>query len=196
MALPGEYMVKIRYNGEEQTQSLRLKNDPRFTIDSEMMRTNYQTAKEAQKLRKTITSAGEKIEETKKAIQTVMAYGRNDKSSQIRDLVKAAKALDKKLNDLSEKLNPTPPRQGIADRSAGLRSQVIRAVMGITRAGIYPITEAAHVKYEKTKVQAAAFLEEMNMFYQTDLENFKKSMQESGFSLFKPFEKLEIESTE
>ncbi len=107
--------------------------------------------------------------------------------------MKAARALEAKLNELSEALNPTPPKQGIADRSAGLRTQVMRAVSGITRAGHEPISQAAEVRYEKVKKRAEAFLEKFNNVYQTDVENFKKLLKESDFSLFKPFKPLNLE---
>ena len=45
----------------------------------------------------------------------------------------------------------------IADRSAGLRSQVMQVVMGMSRAGIHPISQAARVKYEKIKVEVEGF---------------------------------------
>ena len=69
----------------------------------------------------------------------------------------------------------------------------MRAMMMIVRAGDEPIRQAAKAKYEKVKVKVDAFLEKLNEFYQTDVENFKKLLEESGFSLFKPFEPLELE---
>jgi photosystem II stability/assembly factor-like uncharacterized protein len=191
--LPGEYTVKIKYDDQEVSQSLIVKSDPRLDVDLEVLKANYEMGKKAQQLSTAITDAGKQLEETKKAVKTVMETARAKDTPKAEELMKAARDLEAKLKELSEALNPTPPKQGIADRSAGLRSQVRRAMMMITRAGIEPISQAAKVKYDKVKVKADAFLKKFNEVYQTDVENFKKLLEESGFSLFKPFKPLELE---
>ena len=192
-ALPGEYTVKIKYDGQEVSQKFTVKTDPRIDVDLDVLKANYERGKKAQSLSNTINSAGQQIDETKKAIQTVVTAARTVRSPKTRDLMKAARGLEAKLNELSEALNPTPPKQGIADRSAGLRTQVMRAVSGISRAGHEPISQAAEVRYEKVKKQAEAFLEKFNGVFQTDVENFKKLLKEADFSLFKPFKPLNLE---
>jgi hypothetical protein len=67
------------------------------------------------------------------------------------------------------------------------------AVSGISGAGIEPISQAAQVRYEKVKPKVNAFLAKFNDFYQKDVENFKKMLQDSGFSLFGSFTPLKLE---
>ncbi|MGB2762985.1 MAG: hypothetical protein WBC20_01095 [Candidatus Aminicenantaceae bacterium] len=191
--LPGEYTVKIKYDGQEVSQPFTVKSDPRLEIDINVLKANYEMGKKAQQLSNTITSAGNQIEETKKAVQTVIETARASRTPKTRDLIRAARDLETKLKELSEIMNPTPPKQGIADRSAGLSSQVMQGVMMMMRAGNEPIGQAAKVKYEKSKAKAEAFLKKFNDFYQTDVENFKKLLDESGFSLFKPFKPLKLD---
>jgi len=109
-------------------------------------------------------SAQSQIDETKKGIKTVIEFARSNKKSESEDLLKAANDLDGKLKKFSETLNPTPAKQGIADRSAGLTNQVMWAVMGLTRAGMEPISQAVMVKYEKVRTKTEAFLDEFNNF--------------------------------
>jgi hypothetical protein len=90
-------------------------------------------------------------------------------------------------------LNPTPPKQGIADRSAGLRMQVMSAVRGLTRGGYEPVSEAAKVLYQKAVPAVEEFLQKVNSVYETDVENFKTMLKEADFSLFKPFKPIKIE---
>ena len=191
--LPGKYTVKIKYDDQEVSQPFSVKSDLRFEVDLDVLRANYEMGKIAQGLSNTITSAGQQIEETKKAIQTVVEAARTVRSPKTRDLMSAARELETKLNELSETLNPTPPKQGIADRSAGLNSRVMQAVMGMMRAGNEPISQAAKVMYEKAKTQVGAFLVKFNSVFQTDVENFKKLLEESDFSLFKTFKPLKLE---
>ena len=192
-ALPGQYTVKIKYEDQEASQAFELKPDPRLKVDLEILKANHDQGKEAQKLSRVITRASRQIQQTQKALQTVKENARMSRNPKMADLMKAAEALEKKLKDFLETLNPTPPKQGIADRSSGLTSQVMSAVSGITRTGIEPVSQAALVKYEKVKPLAEAFVAKLNEFYQKDVEEFKKTLQDSGFSLFGPFMPLKLE---
>jgi len=192
-ALPGEYTVKIRYDGEEVSQKFTVRYDPRIEVDMQILKANYEMGKKAQKLSDAVNSAGRQIEEARSTLKTVQEKLRQNRDPKARELGRAARELDKKLAGLAEILNPTPPKQGIADRSAGLRRQVMQAVSGITRAGHEPITQAAKVKYEKVKVKVKEFLEKCNATFETDVENFKKMLKDSGFSLFKPYEPVKID---
>jgi hypothetical protein len=109
------------------------------------------------------------------------------------DIRKAADELEKKLKELSETLSPTPPKQGIADRSTGLQSQVMGAVRSVTGAGYEPVSQAAQVQYDKVKPKAQEFIIKFNDFYQKDLEAFKKLLKDSDFSLFGPFVPLKLD---
>lgn len=192
--LPGEYTVKIKYDGQEASQSFTVKSDPRLKVSLEVLKANYKMAKAAQKLSTTIMAASRQIQETQKTVKTILEKAQADHSAKTKDLIKAAHELEAKLKELSEILNPTPPKQGINDRSTGLRSQVMQAVFMVSRTGIEPIGQAGKVKYEKVRSKVEAFLEKFNSCYQTDVENFKKLVKESGFSLFKPFKPLKLES--
>ena len=191
-ALPGEYTAKIKYDSEEVSQKFTVTFDPRIDVDMGVLEANYEAGKNAQKLSDAINSASRQIDETRNTLKTLLDHARQNRDPKNKEIMKAAQDLDKKLKDLAEILNPTPPKQGIADRSAGLRMQVMRAVSGITRAGHEPISQAAKVRYEKTKPKVEEFLQKFNTVYQTDVENFKKMLKESDFSLFKPFEPIKL----
>jgi photosystem II stability/assembly factor-like uncharacterized protein len=192
-ALPGEYTVKIKYDEEEASQKLTVAFDPRIAVDMDVLKANYDAGKNAQKLSNAINSASRQIDETRNTIKTIIDHVRQNRDPKNRDLMKAARALDKKLEDLAETLNPTPPKQGIADRSAGLRMQVMGAVRNMTRAGYEPLSQAAKVGYEKAVPKVEEFLQKLNSVYQTDVENFKNMLKDTDFSLFKPFEPIKLE---
>lgn len=62
-----------------------------------------------------INSAQRQIEDTRNTIKTLQEHARGSRTPKTRDLMKAARELDDKLKELAETLNPTPPKQGIAD---------------------------------------------------------------------------------
>jgi hypothetical protein len=144
-------------------------------------------------LSRAIQRAGRQLQQTQRALQTVKESLRTSRSPKSADILKSAGELEKKLKDLSETLNPTPAKQGMADRSSGLSSQVMSAVFGISGAGIEPVSQAAQVKFDRVKPSVEAFLSKFNDFYQKDVENFKKTLQDTGFSLFGPFTPLKLD---
>lgn len=191
--LPGKYSVKIKYEDQEASQTFEVKPDPRIRIDVEVLKANKEKARAAQRLSRTITQVTQTIQQTQKAFQTAQEFARSSRNPKTQDIIKAAKELEAKLKEFSEALNPTPPKQGMADRSAGLSAQVRSAVSLITGAGYEPVSQAAEVKYEKVKAKVNEFLAKFNDFFQKDVENFKKLLQEAGFSLFGPFTPLKID---
>ncbi len=192
--LPGIYTVKIKYdNKDEVSGTVEVKPDPRLKVDLEMLKANYATAKAAQTLSQAITDAGRRLQDTQKAIQTVLDFGRANRSPNLMNLMKAARDLESKRKALAEEMNPTPPKQGMTDRSASLNSQVMGAVGGMTGAGYEPISQAARVRYEKAKVKAATFLEKLNKFFAEDVESFKKLLKDLNFTLFSTYEPLKLE---
>jgi len=149
-------------------------------------------AKEAQKLSDVINTASQQIDGTRATLKTLQDHARQNRDPKNREIMQASRELDKKLEELAEILNPTPPKQGIADRSAGLRMQVMRATRGMS-GGHEPISQAANVRYEKAKPKVEEFLQKVNDVYKTDVENFKKLLREADFSLFKPFTQIKVE---
>jgi len=101
--------------------------------------------------------------------------------------------VEKKLKDLTETLNPTPARQGLADRSSGLLSRVNGAVGGIISAGFEPISEPARVRYEKARASFGGFLKQVNDFYEKDVAGLNKALQEAGFTLLLNYPPLKID---
>jgi hypothetical protein len=191
-ALPGEYTAKIAYDGEEVSQKFTVKYDPRIDVDMAVLKANYDTAKKAQELSDVVNTASQQIEGTRATLKTLQDHARQNRDPQNRKIMQAARELDKKLEELAEILNPTPPKQGIADRSAGLRSQVMMATRSM-RGGHQPISQAARVRYEKAIPKVEAFLQKVNAVYETDVENFKQMLKEADFSLFKPYKEIKIE---
>jgi photosystem II stability/assembly factor-like uncharacterized protein len=192
-ALPGTYTVKVKYEDQEASGTLEVKPDPRLKVDLAVLKANYDKGKAAQGLSRAIMRAGRQLQQTQKAIQTVREYARSGKNPKAGDITKAADDFEKKLKELTETFDPTPKKQGMADRSEGLNNQVMSAVFGIARAGIEPVSQAAQVKYDRVKPKAEEFLNRVNDFYEKDVENFKKVLQDSGFSLFGPVMPIKIE---
>jgi len=192
-ALPGTYMVKVKYEDQEVSGTLEVKPDPRIKVDLEVLKANYEKGKAARGIARAIIQAGRQLQQTRRAIQTVREYAKTGQNPRSDDLTKAADGLEKKLVELTEILDPTAQKQGMADRSQGLNRQVMSAVSGITGAGIEPVSQAAQTKYDKVRPRAEEFLTRVNEFYEKDVEDFKKTLQDAGFTLFAPVLPIKVE---
>jgi photosystem II stability/assembly factor-like uncharacterized protein len=191
-ALPGEYMVKIKYKDQEMSHTFNLKTDPRLKIDIKVLENNFKFAESVQNMSGILSKAEKEITDTKKLIQTIRQYAMGMRSPKTRNIMKASRELEKKLTELAEKINPdTSKIQGISDRSAGLSSQVRRVMFGAMRT-YKPVTQAVKVKYEKLKSKVDEFLKEFNKVFREEVEDFKKVVKDSEFSLFKSFTPLNI----
>jgi photosystem II stability/assembly factor-like uncharacterized protein len=193
MALPGRYTVKVKYEDQEASQTVEVKTDPRFKVDPEVLKANYEKGKQAQTLSRVIMQAARQLQQTQRSLQTVRDNLRMTRNAKAGDIRKALDDLEKKLKELTETLSPTPSRQGMADRSSGLQSQVMGAVRGLAGAGYEPVSQAAQVQYDKAKARTAEFLGPFNDFYTKDVEAFKKLLKDADFSLFAPFTPLKLD---
>lgn len=191
--LPGTYTVKIKYEDQEVSQSFEVKPDPRLKIDLEVLKTNYERAKEAQRLLRIVQMASQRLQQTERALQTIREFARSQRNQKLMESMKNVSEVEKKLKELTETLNPTPPRQGMADRSSGLMFQVMSAVSGVSGAGYEPITQPAKVKYDRVKVKLSEFLNRVNDFYQKDVAELNKTLQQVGFTLLPGYPPLKIE---
>ena len=193
-ALPGTYTVKVKYHDSEASNAFEVLNDPRLKIDPQTLKENFKMGKEVQALSSALTRARKEIGATRKLIQTIRDHGKGTKSPKWLAVKKTSAELEKKLAALSEKISPdTSKIQGISDRSAGLSSQVRMLGYAGGRSHL-PLTQAVKVKFKKVRAEVVKFMEEFNKFYAEDVAGFRSLVEESGFSLFKKFEPLNLET--
>jgi len=191
--LPGTYTAKVIYKDREVSQPFEVTFDPRVNVDRAVLEDNLEKARAAMGLSETLNEANERIQETMKVLKTLQEFLRSDTTGANRGLLRDVRGLERRLTQYAERINPTPAKQGIADRSAGLAGKVRSAAWGMAAGGIYPVSEAAMVRYENARAEMEAFLEKLNTFYADEVEKVKKALLESGFSPFKEYEPLIVQ---
>jgi photosystem II stability/assembly factor-like uncharacterized protein len=191
--LPGTYTVRLVYPGVEMKESFAVKADPRFKIDIEVWKKNNEWAAQMGDWIKAVSKANKEMQNTGKMIKTVtgLLHQQDLKPPLKKKLMKQSKELEKKLKGLANMLNPEPKKQGIADRSAGLRRRLFMVWRGANDQFL-PINQATKVAFKKTKVKLEEFVKEYNKVFSTDVEAFKKAVKESGLKLFTEFKPLSL----
>jgi photosystem II stability/assembly factor-like uncharacterized protein len=192
--LPGTYTARLKAGDTEMTRSFEVKFDPRYKPDIEILNKNNELAREMGTWIKALMKADREIKGTGDMIKTVLklAQDQDVKKEDMKKLTEKAAALEKKLKELSEKMNPESKKQGFGDRSESLRFKLWGSYRQISDS-FEPLTQAAEVGYKKTKVLVENFIKGYNTVFETDVEDFKKVVTEAGVSFFKPFKPLTLE---
>jgi len=190
-ALPGIYTVQLQYNDIKMKHSFQVYPDPRYKINLDTLKKNYTLSREIETwITKTFTALNE-IKKAEKTIKTIVDMIDKDLKNK-KEILEKAKVIKKKIKELTEIVRPDRNRQGIYDWSAPLSSKIFM-LYGSVSNEFEPLNQATQVQMEKIKKLVTSFLAEYNRFFQTDYNDFKKLVTQSGFSIFKPFNPLNLD---
>jgi photosystem II stability/assembly factor-like uncharacterized protein len=195
--LPGQYSVRLKAFGQEMTHSFTVKADPRYKIDFDAYKKNKKLKKDFEKVIKAYGKVSNGLRDSKKMVKTITAMIPNqDWDRKVKmELMKKAKNLEKKLNELSQILQPESKKQGISDRTASFRSKLFMAFRRFSYP-FEPATQATIVSLNKSKALMEDFIGKYNKVFETEVEEFRKSVDKAGFTFFKPYKPLTMEEKE
>ncbi|MBN2346418.1 MAG: hypothetical protein JXO51_08490 [Candidatus Aminicenantes bacterium] len=192
--LPGTYTARVTYGDLVEKTTITVKPDPRLEQDETGQRRSHAMATEIGSWMKSLDKVLKIVANRRKAIGTLQSFIPTGKDKEeppapeaLKKLREAAQALDGKLKELKNRIVPDEELQGFNDDSNLLAEQVY-AVFGLVEDSLEAPTQAAEVKFEKTRAALKAFLAEFDRFYEKELLPFQKQVADSGFSLFTPYE--------
>jgi hypothetical protein len=188
---PGNYKIRIMYDGKEFVQPVVVKPDPRYAPDTEGRQQTQELALKTGYLLETMARIYKQVEETKKAVKTVLDYSANLDAARSNALKKPAEELGQKLNALSKKIEPEKDKQGLNDFEDVLSPKVNDLLGSVTSTYGAP-TQGSKVKYDRLKKVVGNLVRDFNETYEKEVARFQKRVQESGFTIFKSVEKLEM----
>jgi photosystem II stability/assembly factor-like uncharacterized protein len=187
--LPGKYTVKIKYKDKEYKGIVIVKLDPRKKFDINVLKTNYKKAVEIGKWMDKITEAYKQLQDTRKLIKTILSNTKGMKKDKLKQIKTKAMKLDEKLENMVWTIVPKRGQQGIVDNSDVLMYKIY-SVIGLIN--YEPLSQAFYAKYKKVKPEVQKFFKNYNGLYNTEVKDFEEFVKNSGFSLFKPFKKIDI----
>jgi photosystem II stability/assembly factor-like uncharacterized protein len=190
--LPGKYLARIEYAGATATQAFDVLPDPRIPTNIEAMKTAHDLQMRVGALMETAAKAAKQIHSAQKSLKAAqdfaaVALGKDRADS----LAKSAKALDAKLDSLLGELLAPEEQRGIHDRQAELTPQLGSLLSAIGSSYDAP-AEAYLVKYEKLVVALDKFVQRVNSTLETDVQDFRKRIESSGFSVFGALETVSM----
>ena len=188
---PGTYKVRMRYDNKEYVQNVEVKPDPRYTPDTEGRKQTQELAMKTGGLLETTASMYKQLEETQKEVKTVEEFSKNMDSSKADELKKACDEIRKKLTAFEQRIDPDKDRQGFNDFEEVIAPQINELLGAVVSTYGAPV-QGNRVKFDKIKKRVAQLVTDFNGLYEKDVAAFRKKVQDSGFSVFKTAEKVEL----
>lgn len=188
---PGVYKVRVQYDGNEYFQNIDVKPDPRYTPDTEGRKQTQELAMKTGRLMETAATMYKQLQETKKAIKTVSDFMKNLDTAKASDLKKSGDELQKKLTVFERKIEPDNDRQGFDDFEDVIMPEINGLLYAVTSNYGAPV-EGNRIKYDKIRKRMDALTKEFNELYEKETAAYQKKVQDSGFSIFKTAEKIEV----
>ena len=181
--LPGKYLAKMKYGTTTQVQPFEITPEPRMKTDAAALKAQYDMQMRVGAAIETVTQAVKQIQDVKKAIKTVGDFAKLMDSAKSKDIAKAGKTLETKLDSLKEQLIPNDERSGIFDRVAEVMPQ-LNGLLGTISSSFDAPSEPAIVKFDKVKARLNTLLGQVNTLFETDVKAYKQQVEAAGFTVF------------
>jgi hypothetical protein len=195
--LPGKYPVKVKIKGHEAGGRVEVLPDPRFDIEPGDRGANFDFILRAGALQETMTEAVERIGKTRQDLQVVIAKakkedGKDGEGDQEQkesaggdegsNLLKSAKALEKRLDEIEKLFWNTSDKQDIP-RERNVSRKIGAAMRSVTSSWDAPAAAQKTLLAEAEQAVEEA-LGALNRFFEEEIAAFSKQVREAGIRLF------------
>jgi photosystem II stability/assembly factor-like uncharacterized protein len=184
--LPGDYVVRVKYEEHESEARVTVLADPRFRGSEEARRANFEAIQRLGRMQETATEALERIQKTQADIKAVTARMKKDEDddktgSEEEDLVKSARDIERAMKEVEELF-------WIAERTQDIPagenvSRKIRSAMRSLQSTWDEPTEAQRTYMAQAESALQEALEEFNRFFATEVAAFRAKVRERGVVL-------------
>lgn len=178
-AVPGTYQVKLIADGEEKTQPLEIKADPRWESTTEDLQTQFNLAVA---VRDTLTSVHNLIRTIRSARTQINDIAERSKVAeyQIR-LDRESEDLSQKLTALEEKLiqSKNESSQDPINYPVKLDNQYSYLYTVVNSQDAYP-TQGCFERFDDLNAKLANYRQQFYELWQTDIQAFEETIENAG----------------
>jgi photosystem II stability/assembly factor-like uncharacterized protein len=194
---PGTYTVMIKFRGSEAKQTVRVLPDPRQPYDAAARQANYEGVNRAGRLFETITTAIERIRQTRTDIDAVLAKQKKDDDGPAPStppppdpVAKAAGDLKKKLDAMERRLWVPPKTKGIPAET-DVQGKLSYPLFAMQSSWDAP-TPAQLAYLDRAEAELRTVLADYNRLYAEDVAKFREEVRKLNVQLLPDVEPLEI----
>lgn len=183
--LPGQYKVKLSYNGESDSTMMNVIFDHRIEYNQTFMNERNELGIKFEKEVWKATKAADKVRDAQAITKQIGTMIKNLKDEEFKELKELHDTINKRLTAFSESLNPKPV-QGIY-RDRNLMSSLLR--MASRAIGSSKDKPGLREKIAIGKAQKSidAFVNDVNKFFAEDWANYQKLINEKDINFFTNF---------
>lgn len=194
-ALPGTYKVVAEFKGQKDSTELKVIYDPRIPMNVEDLKAQNNLIDELTSSLEVLYNGTQRLIESKEITDKVSTQIKGLKGDEIKKLQKSIKSVQDSINAVQDLIfgKQNPDAQGITSRSYDqyVTGKVFMAMRQISsRPGKPTVTEEKMVEQAKIKMKEG--VDAINDFYEHVWPGFRKTVENTEFSLFKEYKPLEI----
>jgi hypothetical protein len=192
---PGTYAVTVKFRGSEAKQTVRVLPDPRQPAEAAARQANYDTILRAGRMYEAVTSAIERIRQTRTDIDAVLAKQKKDDDAPAADkapdpIAKAAGDLKKKLDAMEKRLWVPPQTKGIVAET-DVQSKISYPMYSLQSSWDAP-TPSQLAYLDRAEALLRTVLADYNRLFAEDVARFREEVRKLNVQLLPDVEPIEI----
>lgn len=191
-AKPGSYKLVFIYGDWKDSTTIEVKPDPRIPVTQSVLNAREETYKQYSSYVAVAAQAFEKLQEAKKEIrlaEETMLYAPEESK---KELAKLSKAVQDTIASIENRMVGPEVTKGIVRSSETLQSYLsapVRYISDMESTNDQPV----RIWLDKIRREVKAVVEAVNSFFEKDFEAYKQKVVSNQKSIFKPFQKINIE---
>jgi hypothetical protein len=189
--LAGTYKLRMTFGDQKDSTMINVKLDPRFPNDADNIQARYNRIKEIEKLRELVSTATERLRESKEIVSDFEKRMKEANRDDLKDAMDKTKAMKDSIDKVFDYiLGAEDKRQGITSTEFPAPSSFINTALFYTNTSRDPLSERDNVVFKHAEDKTQSMLDKVNKFYQDQWPTYRSMMEKVNLSPFKDYEPI------
>ncbi|MEQ8425045.1 MAG: hypothetical protein RIA63_10070, partial [Cyclobacteriaceae bacterium] len=182
---PGNYKVVFSYDTFKDSTMVEVKLDPKIQMSVSELNEKAELIDNFSSLASGITAKVEQLNESKETVDLILSKLKEQVKNETNNRLKQeADSTKSKINKLIARINPPDDIQGFS-RNPELVEEQLSNARRYLQDVLYPVNETQKRVLAVTEKNIRPVMDDVDSFFRTDWEAFKKAVSDANFSLFK-----------
>jgi photosystem II stability/assembly factor-like uncharacterized protein len=188
-ALPGDYLVRVKYMDWSDSVRITVLDDPRLNIAAADREARNQAVREIHQLAEKASKAYDRLKEAEKILGLVESQFVNVPDSLKKETLKLGNAIKDSINVLKDDFFNHKETKGIQRGRQGLNSFYWNA-LGYINGNMGAPNSTARIAMDKARRETETILAKTNKLFDNQWIEYRKQVEVIKYSLFKDWDKL------
>ena len=188
-ALPGDYLVRVKYMSWSDSVKVTVIDDPRLEISVADREARNQAVREVHKMAEKASAAYDRLKEAEKILGLVESQFVNVPDSLKKETLKLGSAIKDSIGIMKDDFFNHKETKGIQRGRQGLNSFYWNA-LGYINGNMGAPNSTAKIAIDKARRETDEILEKVNKLFDNQWVEYRKQVEAIKYSLFKDWDKL------